>query len=277
MLVRLFRIVCASAVAALALSGCQAPPVAPTQSTTVTLTVPDVIGLTASTAQEWLNEVGLDSSLSVGDNSISDSDLSDPSSLVVVRISPDPGSQVSSRSLVTLSVSRQPDQNPTPTASPPPAPAPVAPAPAPPPIPSCPTGKVEFSLITGWFANITSDLNTPAFYGFAPGTVKNRSNFPVQVSFPPGGWGMDAAGNRLVPMGGAWTYGTPDSIPPGGLATFSLRTGVGYPTGTASQVTRFVTEELGQNAATFISSVPDGCSHRATIVDAPPVPAEPLR
>jgi beta-lactam-binding protein with PASTA domain len=278
MLVRLFAIVCASVVAALALSGCQALPATSTQSTD-TLTVPDVIGLTASIAQERLTDAGLDSGLTTGDTATSEADLSDPTVLIVVRVSPDPGSKVPAHSHVTVFVSRQTDPSPTPEAAAPtpeasvPEPAaPVAPAPAPPPVPSCPTGTVEFALISGWLSDISEGLPEPAYYAFAAGTVTNRTPLPVQVLFPPAASADDSAGTMLIPLSGRWGGGTPNSIPPGGVATYSLSSSVGYPEDIASRVTQFSTGQVGHNAAQFVSGVPAGCSARVQIVDAPPVP-----
>jgi hypothetical protein len=259
--------VCASAVAALAFSGCQALPVASNQSTADSVSVPDVTGWMASSAQNRLKSVGLDGSLAVGDASAPD--LRDPTALIVLRESPVAGTIVPLRTHVTLFVSRRP----APTSSAPPPGASASPSS---PGTSCPTGAVVFAIVSGWLSNISSDPLAPSYYGYAAGVATNRSTLPVHVGFSPSGEGTDSTGALLIPLAGIWEGGTPIAIPPGGSAAFALRTGVGYPEATAAQVTEFVTEEAGHNAATFVTAVPDGCSQQATIVDAPPVPATPL-
>ncbi|WP_157487523.1 hypothetical protein [Leifsonia sp. Root112D2] len=271
-----------AAAMALSLSGCAPNNVKQGESGALpiaTVTIPDAIGFVASTALELIEVTGLHAQLLASDATTVD--LSNPETLEVKREVPAPGSEAQRGSIVTLYVQGSPSM--TASVSAPslrPLPAPkrtAAPEPPPPaPAPACPTGQVVFSVLSGWFANVSGDPHSPAYFGFAAGLVTNHSNLTVQISFPPGGWATDDKGHRLVPFAGTWKNGTPNAIPPGGRATFTLNTSIGYPLDLAQSASQFTTNENGANLATFTSAVPGGCSHQASIVDSPPVAAVAL-
>ena len=157
---------------------------------------------------------------------------------------------------------------PEPVAAPAPAPAPapvtaLAPAPAQPAAPACPTGSVDFAV---YHADLTPlhavDGSISGYGATVVVTAANRTTEPVYIRYGSGAWGVDAAGNHIIPVAADWSA----------AGTINPRTQVGA-TGQnrfvtveqAAAVTSWTSSATGYAVVEWLTAPPAGCAARPVV------------
>lgn len=179
------------------------------------------------------------------------------------------------------------EQSSTPAPAPPPAPkaesaeealAPViatpstaAPIPEPVPVPVpapskslCPSGSVDFSVYASSLVPLYGADGAISGYGAAAVvTAANNTSVAVRIESQVGAWGLDAAGNRVVPVATDWGMPTSNVLPRTQVSASGQNRFVTPEQG--ALVTRWVSNAMGYVTVNWLDVQPIDCPARPTV------------